>query len=112
MKYLSTPYPSELRMTIDLETHRNVDQRQDKAHAQTQEKHAHAGARHAHAWRTHARNLYAQTKGFADIGFVDVVARGSLQAPGQCRCMDMGNSGVAALCNGAFAMEACRTPVV
>jgi len=64
------------------------------------------------AWRTHARNIYAQTKGFVDIGFVDVDATGNLQASGQCRCMDMGNSGVAALCHGAFAMEACRTPAI
>jgi len=54
MKYLSTPYPYELRITIDLETHRNVDQGQDKAHAQTQGKHAHAGAGHAHAGMAHA----------------------------------------------------------
>ena len=31
---------------------------------------AHDG--HAQAWRTHVRNIYAHTKGFVDVGFVDV----------------------------------------
>jgi len=54
---------------------------------------AHDG--HAQAWRTHAMNIYAHTKGLVDIGFVDVDATGNSRASGQCRCMDMGKSGVA-----------------
>ena len=64
---------------------------------------------HAQAWCTHAMNNYAHPKGSVDIGFVDVNATGHLRASGQCRCMDMGRSGVTELCHVAFAMEARRT---
>jgi len=69
---------------------------------------AHDG--HAQAWRTHALNIDANTKDFVDVDFVDINGTGNLRASGQCRCMDMGKSGVAAVHHGAFAMEACRTP--
>jgi len=67
---------------------------------------AHDG--HAQAWRTHVRNIYAHTKGFVDVGFVDVHAIGNLRSSEQCRCTDMGKSGVTALRYGAaFATQAC-----
>jgi len=55
--------------------------------------------------------MYAHAKGFVNVEFVDVDAAGNLRASGQCRYMDVGKSGVAAVRHGAFAMEACRTPV-
>jgi len=64
----------------------------------------------ARAWRTHAMNMYAHAKGFVDVDFCDVNAACNLRACGQCRYMDMGKSGVAAVRHGAIAMEAFRTP--
>jgi len=55
-------------------------------------------------------NSDANTKDFVYVNCVDVNARGNVQASGQCRCMDMGKSGVAAVRHGAFAMEAGHSP--
>jgi len=54
--------------------------------------------------------MYAHAKGFVDVDNVDIDAAGNLRAWGQCKCMDLGKSGVAAVRHGAFVTEACRTP--
>ena len=45
---------------------------------------AHDG--HAQAWCTHVRNIYAHTKGFVDVGFVDVQCNRQVYGYGQIWC--------------------------